>query len=158
MRTLLLGLTLGLPGTALACGGKKAACVDCDDEKVAKAEEAHAAQAAAAVNPTHCAKRADLIGANCSYTTGMMAQRVLEEGRPYSYTGMLVSSSNQLHSRVAAPYGMGPDHAVHVVANEVLDQLARDGADAQRVSLSGKILEVDGVAYFVALEYQSANS
>ncbi len=148
-RVLLVAALFG-PATALACGGKT---------KVADADKADAEQvAAAAVDPTHCAKKAELVGSNCSYATGMMAQRVLEEGKPYTYTGSLTAAADELDSRVAAPYTVGPDGSIRVIANEVIEHLVAAKGDGQRVSLSGKLLEVDGVTYFVATRSEAAST
>jgi hypothetical protein len=89
----------------------------------------------------------------------MMAQRVLEEGSPYTYVGRLIASDNTLTSRVAAPFTIGPEDArIHVLANEVIDLLDQHGATKRRVDLEGKVLEVDGITYFVATAYAPGNS
>lgn len=110
------------------------------------------------VNPTHCAKRAELMGANCSFSTGLMAQRVLDQGRPYTYTGRLVSSSRELGSRVAVPFLIGPHNDIHVVANEVVEALVKSVGETSRVTLMGRVLEVDGIRYFVATRFEDTNS
>lgn len=103
-------------------------------------------------DPTRSARGAALIGAtNCSWTTGVMAQRVLTEGVPWTFVGRLAPTQNQLRSRVAAPYTVGPrgENAIYVIANEVLEGLEQRGATRQRVELHGRVLEVDGIRYFV---------
>jgi len=147
-RTVLLGFALTAPGLAFACGGSKTAAADTQKMQVA----------AAAVDASHCAKKSELVGANCSYTTGLMAQRVLEEGENWSYTGTLVESSNKLESRVAAPFTVGPKDGINVVANEVVEGIVLAGAASGRLALSGKLLEVDGIRYFVATTYKAGNS
>jgi len=147
-RTMLLGIALTAPSLAFACGGNKTAA----------AADTEAVQAKVNVDASHCAKKTELVGANCSYTTGMMAQRVLEEGENWSYTGTLAKSDNKLDSRVAAPYTVGPKEAINVVANEVVEGLVTAGADAGRLALSGKLLEVDGIRYFVATAFKVSNS
>lgn len=136
-----LGLGLLAPAAALACGG------DCPMDKAKTA----------AVDPAGCAKHAELVGGNCSYTTGMMAQRVLEEGKTFTFTGRMAATENRLDSHVAAPYRIGPT-SYNVVANEVLEQLKTGGAEAGRVSLEGRLLEVDGSTYLVLTSFQKANS
>lgn len=150
MRVLLLA-SLFAPTAALACGGK-------ENPVAAAAVEADQVAAKAGVDPSHCAKQAELVGGNCSYTTGMMAQRVLDEGSAFSFTGSLVAAANELDSRVAAPYTVGPDGAIHVVANEVIERLVSANAHGKRVALAGKLLDVDGVSYFVATDFSEANS
>ena len=112
-----------------------------------------------AADPASCAKKAELVGSNCAYSTGMMAQRVLSEGATFTYTGTLAESTNQLSSHVASPFTVGaPDVAVHVVANEVVETLSSSGLAAQRVNLEGKVLEVEGVKYLVVTGYQASNT
>ena len=136
-----VGLGLFAPVVALACGG------DCPMDKAKTA----------AANPAACAKHAELVGGNCSYSTGMMAQRVLSEGHEFSFTGHMVAAENQLDSHVAAPYQLGPTR-YNVVANEVVEQLKARGLEAGRVSLRGKLLDVDGVPYLVLTSYEKADS
>lgn len=126
---------------AQACPGKDPACAE-------KAKEA--------ADPAHCARRADLVGPGaCSWTTEMVAQRVLEEGVPWTYVGRLARSENELASKVAAPYTIGPEgRTIHVVANEVLETVDTNG----RVSLVGRVLDVDGITYFVATTAEPGNS
>ncbi|MEZ4240091.1 MAG: hypothetical protein R3F59_28865 [Myxococcota bacterium] len=80
----------------------------------------------------------------------MMAQQVLSDGQPYTYVGHLVPSDRVLASKVAAPYTIGPDGTIFVIANEVLDDLLARGGEGARLQLAGRLLEVDDVTYFVA--------
>ena len=142
IRVLVLGGLLLAPAAVLACPGSKAAAGERDAQR----------------DPTACAKKADLVGANCSYTTGKMAQRVLEQGRAWSFTGSLASTENLLASKVAAPYSVGPEGRVKVVANEILEDLISGGLLAGRVVLEGRLLEVDGVEYAVLTSFGPPNS
>ncbi|TVQ93629.1 MAG: hypothetical protein EA397_04090 [Deltaproteobacteria bacterium] len=139
-------LTVGLvlPSVALACGGSKKAAADDDSPKHAKV--------------TETADSKDLVGKNCSYTTGKMAQRILAEGSDWTFTGSLASTSEDLSSRVAAPFAVGPEGAERIVANEVLEDLTKRGAHNNRVSLTGKKLVVGDVTYIVLTEFGQANS
>ena len=83
-----------------------------------------------------------------------MAQRVMAEGSHYSYAGTMVNAENTLRSKVAAPFGIGPDGEVKVVANEVVDALTESDAHQGRVSLEGRLLEVDGITYFVLIDFR----
>lgn len=144
-------LTVGFAAPSLAFACDKAA-------SLASATPVSTAHAAAAdSDPTSCAKKPGLVGANCSYTTGMMAQRVLAEGTPWSFTGSLTATDNALGTHVAAPYIVGPDK-VNVVANEVLESLTEQGLQSGRVGLEGRKLEVDGVTYFVLTSYSVPSS
>lgn len=134
---------VNLPAAAFACGG----------EKTAANSSAEDADSDAHANPTACAKKADLVGANCSYSTGMMAQRVIAEGAPYTFAGRLAAAPNELDSHVAAPFVVGPEK-IAVVANEVLEQITAADLQAQRLNLQGRVLEVDGVKYFVLTGFE----
>ncbi|MDP2308382.1 MAG: hypothetical protein Q8P18_20355 [Pseudomonadota bacterium] len=110
---------------------------------------------------SHAARGGELIGSNCSYTTGMMARRVLEEGQDWSYVGTLKASSNDLASMVAVPYTVSdrsPPASVHVIANELIEVLAVEGHIGARLSLVGKLLEVDGVRYAVLTSFKVINA
>lgn len=150
MLALTLALALSLPSAAFACGGNKGTMTAKADVE-AKAETAHAD-----MDPTACAKKASLVGSSCSYTTGMMAQRIVAEGSDETFAGTLNSFTEKLESHVAVPFTMGKD--IHVVANEVIEQLTEQGLTAAKVSLEGKMLEIDGVKYFVAVRYVSLSA
>jgi len=110
-------------------------------------------------NPGSCAKVAELVGpGNCSWTTAMLADRVLDEGAPYAFVGRMSASTNKLASRVAAPFTIGPTNEIHVVANEVVDLMHRQGATEGRVELRGSVLEVDGIKYLVVAEFSAPQS
>lgn len=129
-------------GAAYACDGKSSGEPGC--EHGADGREAQA-------DPAQCARRPELVGReSCAWTTTMMAQRVLDQGQPYTYVGHLVSSNHVLASKVAAPYTIGPDGTIFVVANEVLDRLIARGDGIGRVQVTGRLLEVEDVTYFVA--------
>lgn len=134
--TLVLGLTA--PSLALACPGKDA-----------EASHASASQPDAAA----CAKKASLVGSACSFSTGMMASRVLEQGESFSYTGTLREADEPLASKVAAPFVVGPE-GMRVIANEVVE----NAEAGQRMSFTGKALEVDGVKYFVVTGFEKASA
>lgn len=153
MTRVLFVAALLAPSAAFACGGKPQVA-----DKAEPAAETQLAAVHANVDPTHCAKKSELVGANCSYATGMMAQRVLEEGSSWNFTGSLTAATNALDSRVAAPYTVGPNGSINVIANEVLEQLIESQTADKRIALTGKVLEVDGVQYFVATEFAAANS
>ena len=145
MRIALVLAGLSLPALALACPGSKTQMASADAEK----PEVQLA----AVDASDCAKKAEFIGGNCSYSTNMMAQKVMEQGASFSYTGAMAKSDNKLESHVAAPFVIQDD--IHVIANAVLDTLGEvDG----RMAMNGKMLEVDGTKYFLLTEAAPANS
>lgn len=142
-RTLLLILAAA-PGAALACPGAQMAST------TAEASDTRLA-ATAAVDPTHCAKNAALVGSNCAWSTGAMAQRVQAEGKDTTVTAKLANQSKALESHVAAPFQVGD---MYVIANQVIET-----ADpAATLAMSGKMLEVDGVKYFLVTNFQKTNT
>ena len=119
-----------------------------------------AAAASVAVRPVnevppeaaaHCARSKELVGANCSFTTGMTARRVLEEGAPWSWVGVLTPTDNAQPTRIAAPYRM--DDGVLVVATELLEGLVQEGIVGLNLRLEGRSLELDGVRYVVLTSF-----
>ena len=104
----------------------------------------------------HCARSSALVGANCSYTTGMVARRVVEEGDDWIYTGLLTVAPNTLSSHVAAPFTAAAGD--YVVANELLEALQARGSAGARLSLGGRVLEVDGVRYVVITSFEVVSS
>lgn len=140
MSRIALLMALVAPASAFACPGKGAGTLTSTE---------------AAADPAACAKKAELVGDACSYTTGMMAQRVLTEGKPWTYTGRMARFEGKLSSHVAAAYTVGPD-AVYVVANEVVESLSSQ-ADG-RVALEGRVLDVDGTRYFVVTSFAAGNT
>ena len=115
--------------------------------------EARAEEPLIAAN--HCAKSLKLIGANCAYTTGLMAGRVLAEGVDWSFNGALTATTNDLESRVACPYSAAD---AQLVATEVLEGLVNAGGELTRSRLHGKTLELDGVRYVVLTAYSLPES
>jgi len=105
---------------------------------------------------SHCARAASLVGSNCSYTTGMMARRVIEEGQDWTYIGELAQTGNDLANKVAAPYSVAD--GFHVIANELVEVLSQEGHANARLSLAGRLLEVDGVRYVVLTSFRVINS
>lgn len=132
-----------LGSTAMACPGKTATAA------TASASE----ESVASLDAAACAKKASLVGSSCSYSTGMMASRVLEQGASFSYTGKLQSVDQKLESNVAAPFALADD--TRVIANEVVESIEDTTA---RLTWKGKLLEVDGVKYFVVTGFEKASA
>lgn len=141
MMTALLTAFLAAPSVALACPGKGDMAADTTEEA------AHAE-----LDATKCAKKADYVGSACSYSTGMMAQRVAADGEPVAFTARLERNEKRLESQVAAPFTANGEY--YVIANEYLDQLDPSEANA----FEGKALEVDGVKYFLVTGYAPSHS
>jgi hypothetical protein len=132
-------VALSVPSVALACPGAEMASTSTQTTTVSAAD------------PTHCAKNAALVGANCQWSTGAMAQKVHAEGKDTQLTATLAPQKKVLASQVAAPYLAGD---LYVIANTVIEQ-----ADTTRaLSLTGKVLEVDGVKYFLVSSFAKTNT
>ncbi|MEO0604914.1 MAG: hypothetical protein AAF211_26010 [Myxococcota bacterium] len=138
-----------LMGSATASGDEPEAAParQVRDAEVTTADRAKA-------NPAQGARHAKLMGAgNCSWSTSRMAARALSDGLPYTFVGHLEASDNALPSRVATPYTVGPDAAIHVVANEVLGLMERESVIDERLDVRGRIVEVGGVRYLVITDF-----
>ncbi|HHO53452.1 MAG TPA: hypothetical protein ENK18_21915 [Deltaproteobacteria bacterium] len=144
IRAALLTTALALPGLALACGGAQTAAAD---------SQPKTELAAVQTDATKCAKTAELIGTNCKFSTGQMAQRVHAEGKDTTVTARLQQQDAQLDSHVAAPYTINDN--VYVIANEIIEQIEDRTA---ALTLSGKVLEVDGVTYLLVESYQESST
>lgn len=127
------------------------------NERCGSDDNEQATPSAAERDPSACAQRPELVGGACSYTTSMMAKRVLAEGKRWSFTGHLTSSSLLLDSHVAAPYTVGPV-PVFVIANEVFEGLVEAGIAMRRVTLEGRVLDVGGTQYLVLENYVTHGS
>lgn len=154
----LLPTVLAFSGPAAACPGPAdASSIEPDpvDGECAEHDDPRAVRLVA-IDPARSARMPELVGPEaCTWTTSMMAQRVLEQGTPWTYVGRLATSAEPLRSRVASPFTLGPEHRIHVVANQILEQL--DALGDARVELAGRVLEVDGITYFVATELVPAS-
>jgi hypothetical protein len=140
-----LAAALAWVGSASACPYDTIATTTRASSNGAVAMSVDAAVAA------HCARSRALVGSNCSYTTGMIARRVVEEGVDWELVGTLSAAPNTLASLVAAPF-VAPDGA-YVVANELIELMAAGGHAAGRLSLVGKVLDIDGVRYVVVTSF-----
>lgn len=143
MTWLLLSISL-VPSPARACPGGPSASSEPRTEGRVASEEAAA----------HTATRASLIGANCSYSTGSMARRVMDEGIDWSAEDRLARTSNDHQNHVAAPFVLSGDPAVHIVASELLQLVPDPDATPPLLALSGRSLEVDGVRYVVLTAFR----
>lgn len=124
------------------------------DESASTSEPIVTAQVDESV-ATHAARSAGLVGANCSYSTGLMARKVIAEGRDWSFVGGLKASANDLPSRVATPFQtLGGDSAGLVVGTEILETLVGAGHAGATLALSGRSMEVDGVNYVVLTSFR----
>ena len=135
---------LSFSSLASACPGAKG------DMATAKAD---ADTTQVATDASACAKKASLIGGNCSYSTNLMAQKVMERGTAFTYTGTFLTAENKLDSHVAAPFVIHDD--IYVIANQVVENVTDTDA---RLAMTGKMLEVDGTKYFLLTEFSPTAS
>jgi hypothetical protein len=144
---LVLSLTSTLSTTARACPGEL---------PVANPAEAGTIQAAVA---HHAARRSGLLGAGDAFSTSLAARRVLREGREWTWVGSLRPAGSQPGDEVAAPY-LAPeaDAGPLVLATELLELALNSGVLSRRVSLAGRVLEVDGQALAVVTSYRVMSS
>jgi hypothetical protein len=144
LRTTVLMFAISIPGAAFACSGH-------DD--MASTSPTAAKTTVAQADATRCAKKASLVGENCSYSTGKMAQRVNTEGKDTTLTSVHFEKHDaMLDSHVAVPYKVAD---MYVIANEVVEQIADPTAS---MALSGKVLEVDGVKYLLVTSFKKASA
>jgi hypothetical protein len=56
------------------------------------------------------------------------------------------------------PFTIGPQQDIHVIANEFVEELTVAGSDTSKLELSGKVLDVDGVRFFLVEQYKDLSS
>lgn len=83
-----------------------------------------------------------------------MAQRVLNEGRDWSYVGQLALSERNLDSHVACPFTLADDTNTYLIANELMEQLVESKNTGVRLELVGRTLNVDNIWYVVIVSYK----
>jgi len=103
---------------------------------------------------TRCATSIRLVGASCSSSTSLMARRGVGGGAPWTGKGSLSFPTDLLESGVSAPVGFQPEPSVRVVANELVQVLMDSGHACERLSLTGRWLDVDGVRYVVITSFE----
>ncbi|MFZ5482480.1 MAG: hypothetical protein ACOZNI_37300 [Myxococcota bacterium] len=138
-----LSLVVTLVSEASACP---------NEELAARSTQAASVDAGAA---SHSAKSAALIGSNCSYTTGMIARRVVDEGQDWSWRGVLADAKGDLTSQVAAPFVA---NGARIVANELVELIVDGGHGHARLAFVGKSLDIDGVRYVVITSFEVLSS
>jgi hypothetical protein len=110
-------------------------------------------EAAAAEHPAH---GADLLGANCPFATALMARKVMEEGRDWTWQGQLGISMARSSNRVAAPYEARDGRLrAWLVATEALETLIAAGHESSTLELQGRLLTTDGVSYAVITSFKA---
>ena len=103
------------------------------------------------------AQSPELLGRACSYSTGVMARRVLADGDIHDDIGALERVDGDDDAKVATPFRLGDGIDAHVVATALLERLVAEGLDTAELHLQGKMLEVGGRRYLVLTSYRPAN-
>ena len=106
----------------------------------------------------HCARSDGVIGAHCSYATGVMARRVLEQGEDTELVATLVEVDEDVPGGVSAPYRLADDPKSRVIANELIEQMVRTNRIGRPVEVDARELEIDGTHYYVLTAYEVPNS
>lgn len=97
----------------------------------------------------HCARSPALVGDACSFSTGMTSRRVVEDGSPWSWTGVL--EPRALEGDIATPYTVDEDR--RVLATELLELLQGTPHIAGSLLVTGRTLEIDSVEYVVLTSF-----
>ena len=107
---------------------------------------------------SHCAHSDGVIGAHCSYATGVMARRVLEQGEDTELVATLLDVDEDVPGGVSAPYRFAEDPKSRVIANELIEQMVRTNRIGRPLEVDARELDVDGVRYYVLTAYEVPNS
>ena len=106
----------------------------------------------------HCAHSDGVIGAHCSYATGVMARRILEQGEDTELVATLLEVDDDVPGGVSAPYRLAEDPKSRVIANELIEQMVRTNRIGRPIEVDARELDVDGVRYYVLTAYEVPNS
>lgn len=106
---------------------------------------------------THCATSTALLGAGSSYSTTLMARRVMEQGDEWSEVAALTAASPDPETMVAAPFTLVEDATVRVLATQLIESLANAKNIGPRLQLAGKQMDIDGTRYVVLTSYRVVN-
>jgi hypothetical protein len=107
---------------------------------------------------THCAKSDGVIGAHCSYATGIMARRVMEQGGDEHLTASIVALHDDVPGGVSARYRLEDDPNSRVLVNELVEQMVHSNHVGIPMNLEAKELDVDGIHYYVLTAYEVPNT
>lgn len=109
--------------------------------------------ASTAPKATATATSASLMGTACSYTTGIMAERVQAEGESFRYHGSMTRRNDTPQKGVAVPFSIDDPTLTFVIANEFVEQIVVNGHEKEKLELKGKVLEVQGTRFFLLERY-----
>lgn len=100
------------------------------------------------------ASSARLVNGGSSYSTGLLARRVMEQGTDWASSGSLTNAEIDPDATVAIPYTLADDSNVHILATELVESLTNANDVGQPLAMSGRLMEVDGVRYVVLTSYR----
>lgn len=99
----------------------------------------------------HPAHGAELLGRHSAWSTGLLARRVISEGRDWEYTGQLARTANDLVAGVAAPYRVQGAEGGWVLATELLEALVLAGHAGATLEIAGRRFKSEEGESFVVL-------
>lgn len=102
----------------------------------------------------HCATSTILLGAGSSYSTTLMARRVMEQGEEWSKVAALIAANPDTDTMVAAPFTLVEDTTVRVLATHLIERIANEKYVGPTLQLAGKQMDVDGTRYVVVTSYR----
>lgn len=104
------------------------------------------------------ATSAELVNRGSSYSTGLMARRVMEQGSDWVGNGALTAADLDPEATVAIPFTLVEDNNVHILATELVEALTVSNSVGQPMAMAGRVMEVDGVRYVVLTSYRVLQS
>lgn len=116
--------------------------------------QARAATTSASVTEevaSHPAHSGELLGDHSAWSTGLLARRVVADGRDWRFTGQIIRSSNDLVAGVAAPYRLQSAEGAWILATELLEALVASGHAGATLELAGRRFKGDDGEYIVVL-------
>lgn len=107
----------------------------------------------------HPAHGADLLGRHSAWSTGLLARRVVAEGRDWQFTGQISATANDLVAGVAAPYRVQAAEGGWILATELLEALVLAGHSGATLELAGRRFKTeDGEPFVVLTSWRVINS
>lgn len=140
-----------LPALALSLVASPAAA--CPGE-LAAAEPASAASIDSSV-AHHVARRAALLGNADAAATALAARRVVREGQEWTWAGHLRPAALGATAEWATPFqASATDGGPLLLGTELVELLVNAGASRRRLSLAGRVLDIDGQPLAVVTSYR----
>lgn len=100
---------------------------------------------------TRCGRDVPLHTESCSYSTGNLARRAVEEGLPWQQTTALEAVSSPPNPMVFTPVLANPQDPSYLIGTAFLERVTAAFPLDNPLLLSGRSLEVDGVRFVVLM-------